>query len=189
MRTIACSGYPSACGSISAVYARITPRSSSRRIRSDTPGADIPTCAANSLSEIRASTTSIPRILWSTASIFDITGRFLTLLFKRYQTACFPSISYVNAASPHVTLDARPFPEDPMHGRTRGAVEMTAAMTISGTIGWFVVHSGLPVMDVVFWRCAFGALALLAVCAALGLLRGRLTLSLLAFAALGGACI
>jgi drug/metabolite transporter (DMT)-like permease len=53
----------------------------------------------------------------------------------------------------------------------RGSVEMTAAMIISGTIGWFVLMSGQPVLSVVFWRCAIGALTLLAVCAALGLLR------------------
>ena len=43
----------------------------------------------------------------------------------------------------------------------RGAAEMTAAMTILGTIGLFVVLSGQAAIDVVFWRCAFGALALL----------------------------
>jgi hypothetical protein len=35
----------------------------------------------------------------------------------------------------------------------RGSFEMTAAMLISGTIGWFVLVSGQPVLDVVFWRC------------------------------------
>ena len=62
-----------------------------------------------------------------------------------------------------------------MNDKARGTVEMTTAMTISGTIGWFVVRSGQPVLDVVFWRCVFGALTLLAVCAALGLLRGAIT--------------
>ena len=47
-----------------------------------------------------------------------------------------------------------------------GSIEMTAAMLISGTIGWFVLMSGQPVIDVVFWRCLFGALTLLAICAA-----------------------
>jgi len=37
-----------------------------------------------------------------------------------------------------------------MNDTTRGALQMTAAMTISGTIGWFVVVSGEPVIDVVF---------------------------------------
>ena len=76
-----------------------------------------------------------------------------------------------------------------MNGKTRGSVEMTAAMMISGTIGWFVLYSGQPAMDVVFWRCAIGAPVLLAVCAALGLLRGQLTPRLLGFAALGGVAI
>ncbi|WP_439887919.1 DMT family transporter [Pseudomonas sp. MBLB4123] len=76
-----------------------------------------------------------------------------------------------------------------MNGKTRGSVEMTAAMMISGTIGWFVLYSGQPAMDVVFWRCAIGAPVLLAVCAALGLLRGHLTPRLLGFAALGGVAI
>lgn len=53
----------------------------------------------------------------------------------------------------------------------RGSLEMTAAMLISGTIGWFVLKSGLPVGDVVFWRCAIGATTLLVICAALGMLR------------------
>jgi TctA family transporter len=39
----------------------------------------------------------------------------------------------------------------------RGSLEMVAAMLISGTIGWFVLVSGQPVLDVVFWRCVFGA--------------------------------
>lgn len=53
----------------------------------------------------------------------------------------------------------------------RGGLEMAAAMTISGTIGWMVVSSGRPVAEVVFWRCLFGALTLLPVCLALGQLR------------------
>ena len=64
----------------------------------------------------------------------------------------------------------------------RGTLEMVAAMLISGTIGWFVLLSGLPVLDVVFWRCVFGALTLLLVCALLGYLRldllSRVTLML-----------
>lgn len=52
-----------------------------------------------------------------------------------------------------------------------GVVRMTAAMVLSGTIGVFVVWSGLPVAEVVFWRCVFGAAALLLICAALGVLR------------------
>ncbi|MFP4592416.1 MAG: DMT family transporter [bacterium] len=76
-----------------------------------------------------------------------------------------------------------------MNDKARGTVEMTTAMTISGTIGWFVVRSGQPVLDVVFWRCVFGALTLLAVCAALGLLRGAITWRRAGLAALGGVAI
>ncbi|OWV79115.1 multidrug DMT transporter permease [Rhizobium sp. R634] len=72
----------------------------------------------------------------------------------------------------------------------RGTAEMTAAMLISGTIGWFVVMSGQPVSGVVFWRCLFGALTLLVICGALGLLRpGILTPRTFAIAVLGGIAI
>ncbi|WP_106796098.1 DMT family transporter [Rhizobium sp. H4] len=72
----------------------------------------------------------------------------------------------------------------------RGTAEMTAAMLISGTIGWFVVMSGQPVSGVVFWRCLFGALTLLVICGALGLLRpGILTLRAFAIAVFGGIAI
>lgn len=77
-----------------------------------------------------------------------------------------------------------------MTNTARGTAEMTAAMMISGTIGWFVVVSGQPVWDVVFWRCAFGAVTLLVICAAMGLLR-RDTISRrqVLLAALGGVAI
>jgi len=48
-----------------------------------------------------------------------------------------------------------------MHERNTGVWQMSLAMLISGSIGAFVLLSGLPVIDVVFWRCAIGALALL----------------------------
>ncbi len=44
-----------------------------------------------------------------------------------------------------------------MTDRQRGIFDMTAAMLISGSIGWFVLASGRPVLEVVFWRCAIGA--------------------------------
>ncbi|MCE0911159.1 MULTISPECIES: DMT family transporter [Pseudomonas] len=53
----------------------------------------------------------------------------------------------------------------------RGSLEMVAAMLISGTIGWFVLVSGQPVLEVVFWRCVFGAVTLLVICAVFGFLR------------------
>src|SRR5690554_180135 len=77
-----------------------------------------------------------------------------------------------------------------MDTRTRGAVEMTAAMTISGTIGLFVVLSRQPVADIVFWRCVFGAVTLGLICAAMGLLRpGLMTWRQAGLAALGGVAI
>lgn len=76
-----------------------------------------------------------------------------------------------------------------MNEQLRGTAEMTAAMTILGTIGWFVVMSDRPAMDVVFWRCVFGAAALLVICGAMGLLRGLVNLRMLIWASLGGVAI
>jgi drug/metabolite transporter (DMT)-like permease len=72
-----------------------------------------------------------------------------------------------------------------MDERSRGAIEMTAAMAISGTIGWFVLEAGRPVIEVVFWRCLFGAMVLGMACVVLGLFRG-LTRRTFGLAALGG---
>jgi len=71
----------------------------------------------------------------------------------------------------------------------RPSAEMTLAMALLGTIGWFVVESGLPAMAVVFWRCAFGAATLLVICAALGVLRGHFSRRTLGLAILGGLAI
>ncbi|UVL57901.1 DMT family transporter [Pseudomonas sp. B21-035] len=72
----------------------------------------------------------------------------------------------------------------------RGSFEMVAAMLISGTIGWFVLVSGQPVLDVVFWRCVFGAGTLLLICLAMGFLKpGILTLATFALAVLSGVAI
>lgn len=76
-----------------------------------------------------------------------------------------------------------------MDKKAHGTLEMSAAMAISGTIGWFVVQSGLPALSVVFWRCVFGAAALALTCAAMGLLRGVLTWRIALWAALGGVAI
>ncbi|MDR6861382.1 drug/metabolite transporter (DMT)-like permease [Variovorax guangxiensis] len=70
-----------------------------------------------------------------------------------------------------------------------GTLQMIAAMLISGTIGWFVVRSGQPVIELLFWRCVFGAAALLVVCALTGSLLGKFTLKHLGWATLGGAAI
>lgn len=74
--------------------------------------------------------------------------------------------------------------------RAQGAAEMTAAMIISGTIGLCVVLSRQPVFNVVFWRCAIGALTLLITCAVLGLFRpGVISPRQIGLAALGGVAI
>ncbi len=72
----------------------------------------------------------------------------------------------------------------------RGAAEMTAAMVISGTIGLFVVLSEQPVFNVVFWRCAIGALTLTVACLAMGIFRPKaITRRQLFLAILGGVAI
>ncbi len=72
----------------------------------------------------------------------------------------------------------------------RGSLEMVAAMLISGTIGWLVMLSGQSVLDVVFWRCLFGAMTLLVICAAMGFLRpGILTRATFLLAVLSGVAI
>src|SRR5690606_10823149 len=52
-----------------------------------------------------------------------------------------------------------------------GLVQMAVAMTISGTVGVFVLESGQTAWNVVFFRCVFGAVGLLVYCLARGLLR------------------
>lgn len=68
----------------------------------------------------------------------------------------------------------------------RPSAEMTLAMALLGTIGWFVVESRLSAMAVVFWRCAFGAATLLTICAAFGVLRGHFSKRTFGLAVLGG---
>lgn len=58
-----------------------------------------------------------------------------------------------------------------MKSQTRGTLEMISAMVISGTVGWFVIMSGQSPEAVVFWRCLFGAMAMLVACLMLGVLR------------------
>ncbi|TCW07039.1 threonine/homoserine efflux transporter RhtA [Raoultella sp. BIGb0138] len=47
-----------------------------------------------------------------------------------------------------------------MTHKLTGVWQMSLAMIISGSVGVFVLLSGLPVIDVVFWRCLIGALSL-----------------------------
>lgn len=76
-----------------------------------------------------------------------------------------------------------------MTERNRGILNMITAMLISGSIGWFVLASGRPVLEVVFWRCAIGALALGLLCWALGLFRQRLSRAQIGLAIVGGVAI
>lgn len=77
-----------------------------------------------------------------------------------------------------------------MRSQARGSLEMIAAMMISGTVGWFVVMSGQAPEAVVFWRCLFGALAMLVACLALGVLRRvRVSPGQWALMALGGVAL
>lgn len=72
----------------------------------------------------------------------------------------------------------------------RGSLEMASAMLISGTIGWFVVMSGQPVLEVVFWRCVFGGMTLLIICGVMGYLRpGILDRRMLVWAIVSGVAI
>lgn len=72
----------------------------------------------------------------------------------------------------------------------RGSLEMIGAMLISGTIGWFVLVSGQPVLEVVFWRCVFGTATLLVICAAFGFLKaGVISRSALLLAVVSGVAI
>lgn len=47
-----------------------------------------------------------------------------------------------------------------MRNETKGTLELTLAMVLSGTIGIFVVESGASPFNVVLLRCLFGAAAL-----------------------------
>ncbi|QFU15029.1 DMT family transporter [Microvirga thermotolerans] len=74
--------------------------------------------------------------------------------------------------------------------RRGGWIEMTGAMAMSGTIGYFVVESGQSIWNVVFFRCLFGALGLLAYCGWRGLLvPWRFTRRTFGLALVGGVAI
>nr|WP_246251921.1 DMT family transporter [Sulfitobacter algicola] len=62
-------------------------------------------------------------------------------------------------------------------------------MTISGTIGWFVLASAQPAIDVVFWRCVFAAIALMLYCYVTGAFSARVTGRQFMIAILGGIAI
>ncbi len=70
-----------------------------------------------------------------------------------------------------------------------GALQMTAAMIISGTIGAFVLFSGQPVTTVVFFRCLIGAIALFLFGIGAGNGCSHLTPKVVLIAALGGVAL
>ncbi|GAA0917359.1 DMT family transporter [Streptomyces thermoalcalitolerans] len=73
---------------------------------------------------------------------------------------------------------------------TRGAIELTAAMLLSGTIGVFVVEAGASPFNVVFYRCVFGAAFLGLYCLIRGFFKNHgFTPKKLGLAALGGVFI
>ncbi|MFF9853765.1 DMT family transporter [Streptomyces litmocidini] len=77
-----------------------------------------------------------------------------------------------------------------MRNETRGTLELTLAMVLSGTLGVFVVESGASPFEVVFFRCLFGALALGAYSLVRGFFTGHgFTAGKLGLAALGGVFI
>ncbi|MGW5424524.1 DMT family transporter [Streptomyces sp. NPDC003943] len=77
-----------------------------------------------------------------------------------------------------------------MRNETRGTLELTLAMVLSGTLGVFVVQSGASPFTVVFFRCLFGALALGVYSLVRGFFTGHgFTARKLGLAALGGAFI
>ena len=72
---------------------------------------------------------------------------------------------------------------------SRGVWQMSLAMIISGSIGAFVLLSGLPVIDVVFWRCLIGAVTLLLFIMLSQQPFSRLTRLTLALTVLGGVAL
>ncbi|MFC8762580.1 DMT family transporter [Streptomyces sp. NPDC057193] len=77
-----------------------------------------------------------------------------------------------------------------MRNETRGTIELTLAMVLSGTLGVFVVESGASPFEVVFFRCLFGAAALGAYSLPRGFFTGHgFTPRKLGLAALGGVFI
>ncbi|MGW6361316.1 DMT family transporter [Streptomyces sp. NPDC055092] len=72
----------------------------------------------------------------------------------------------------------------------KGAIELTLAMVLSGTLGVFVIESGASPFNVVFFRCLFGTAALGLYCLVRGFFKNHgFTAKKLGLAALGGVFI
>ncbi|ADO48317.1 DMT family transporter [[Enterobacter] lignolyticus] len=76
-----------------------------------------------------------------------------------------------------------------MREMQKGVWQMSLAMVISGSIGAFVLLSGLPVTEVVFWRCLIGAIALFVFIRLSKQPFSPLTKATLALAILGGVAL
>ncbi|MGW5271493.1 DMT family transporter [Streptomyces sp. NPDC004044] len=77
-----------------------------------------------------------------------------------------------------------------MNTEMKGAVELTLAMLLSGTLGIFVVESGASPFNVVFFRCLFGTIALGLYCLVRGFFKNHgFTPKKIGLAALGGVFI
>ena len=93
-----------------------------------------------------------------------------------------------SAPTPQSTRDERPIAG--ARGARFGAIELALAMTLSGTIGVFVVESEASPLTVAFARCLVGALALGLWCVARGFLRHpNLSRNALILIVLGGLCL
>ncbi|WP_345848840.1 DMT family transporter [Shewanella algae] len=69
---------------------------------------------------------------------------------------------------------------------TIGALQMSAAMVMAGTIGFFVLKSKVSLVEVVFWRCLFGAFFLAVYCLFFSKFKAKyLTVSILLYILVG----
>lgn len=71
----------------------------------------------------------------------------------------------------------------------RGSWEMVAAMVICGTIGITVLSSNQSEIDLIFYRCLFGSLVLLAVVLLKGYIQQYLSKRVLLLSVIGGICL
>ncbi|MFE7116944.1 DMT family transporter [Streptomyces sp. NPDC057654] len=100
-----------------------------------------------------------------------------------------PAVS-APAASSATSAPAAAPATAPANKESRGAIQLTAAMLLSGTLGVFVVQSGASPFNVVFFRCVFGAVFLGLYCLIRGLFKNHgFTPKKLGLAALGGVFI
>lgn len=74
--------------------------------------------------------------------------------------------------------------------RSRGTIELSLAMILSGTIGYFVVNSAQPIGNVIFFRCLVGSISLGLYGLANGIFRDlQISLGIAALIFLGGAAL